>query len=108
MHRLQTFLLLIIAVSLAIIAFRPMITPTIARADSGTLNLYVEPGATVLRAPDGSQQVNGKVVIDMNTGKIWGFPTYGAQPYPIDNTRTTAPTSQPIFLGKFDFSAIRP
>jgi len=109
MHRLQTFLLLVIAVSLAIIAFRPIITPAAARADNGSnQNLYVEPGATVLRAPDGSQQVNGKVVIDMDTGKIWGFPTFGAQPYPIDSTRTTPPTSRPIFLGKFDFSAIHP
>ena len=108
MQRLQTFLLLIIAGSLAIIAFHSLIAPTAARADSSSQNLYVEPGATVLRAPDGSQQVNGKVVIDMNTGKIWGFPTYGAQPYPVDNTRTTPPTSQPIFLGKFDLSAIHP
>ena len=107
MQRLHTFLLLIIAVSLAIIAFRPLIAPPRAQADS-SMNLYVEPGATVLRAPDGSQQVNGKVVIDMDTGKIWGFPTFGAQPYPIDSTRTTPPTSRPIFLGKFDFSAIRP
>jgi len=107
MHRLlQTLLLFIVAVSLAIIAFRPIITPVPARADDSNRNLYLEPGAAVLRAPDGTQQVNGKVVIDMNTGNIWGFPTMGAQPYPIDNTRTTPPTSRPFLLGKFDFGAI--
>jgi hypothetical protein len=100
----QTFLLFIIAVSLAIIAFRPMITPARVQADAGPADVFIEPGTTMLRAPDGSQQVNGKVVIDLRTGNIWGFPTLSSQPYPIDNMKTTPPVSRPFLLGKFDFS----
>ena len=36
--------------------------------------------------PGASLQVLGKVVVDMKTGDVWGFPTLGADPYPIDIT----------------------
>jgi hypothetical protein len=56
----------------------------------------------MLRTPDNSQQVYGKVAIDMRTGKIWGFPTFQqSSPYPIDVTKSSPPTSHPIYLGKF-------
>lgn len=106
MNRLQSFFLVVIAVSLAIIAFRPIVSPAPAQASNGEYDLYIEPGTAALRSPDGSQQVNGKVVIDLRTGNIWGFPTLGAQPYPIDNMRTTPPISRPFLLGKFDFAAM--
>ena len=102
----RTVLLFIIAFSLAVIAFRPLVSPPPAQADNGHANLFIEPGTTMLRAPDGSQQVNGKVVIDLRTGNVWGFPTLNSQPYPIDNMRTTPPTSRPFLLGKFDFGAM--
>lgn len=66
-----------IAVSLGIIAlptggpacrFTPR--PTIPIYTS---NLYVEPQTAMLRKPDGSQQVEGKIVIDMRNGDVWGF-----------------------------------
>lgn len=45
-----------------------------AQADEGR-KFYVEPGTTMLRKPDGTAQVYGKVFVDMQTGDVWGFPT---------------------------------
>jgi hypothetical protein len=70
-------------------------------------DIYVEPGVWMLRAPDGSRQVFGKIVIDLSTGKIWGFPTLVQQPYPQDATSTQPPTSEPFLLGTFDLAAIQ-
>ena len=56
--------------------------------------LYFEPGTYMLRAPDGSQQVYGKVAVDMRNGKIWGFPTLTQDPYPSNPTATTPPEAR--------------
>lgn len=99
--------LLALAVALlAIIAFRPMTTPTSVQAQSGDdYPLYFEPGVYMLRAPDNSRQVWGKVAVDMRTGKVWGFPTLQQNsPYPIDVTNTTPPASHPFYLGRFVLS----
>ena len=64
----------------------------------------VEPGYTMIRKPDGTAQVYGKVVIDMRNGDIWGFPTLAQGPYPVDTAKTTPPKSYPMYLGKFMFS----
>jgi hypothetical protein len=98
----------LIALFLGIIALRPVARPEIVRAESDNSHLYIEPGTTVLRKPDLTQQVEGKVVIDMRSGDIWGFPTLAGTPYPVDLTRAEAPVSAPIYLGKFDFSKITP
>jgi hypothetical protein len=96
------FLLLVIAVSLGMIAFRPYIAPPAVSAQAGPVHpLYFEPGVFMLRAPDGSQQVYGKVAIDMRSGKIWGFPTLTQDPYPSNPTSSTPQTSHPFLLGKF-------
>ncbi len=76
------FILTVIAVLLALIAFRPMASPIIASAESNYEYLYVEPGTTTVRSLDGSQQVQGKMVIDMRNGNVWGFPTGPSSPYP--------------------------
>jgi hypothetical protein len=80
---------------------------------SGSENrFYIEPGVTMLRAPDGSRQVLGKVVVDLSNGNVWGFPTNTEKPYPVDTRYVTStsnvepPVSTPIFLGKFDISKI--
>jgi hypothetical protein len=89
-------LLLVVAVLLGLIMLRPFLP---------RYELYIEPGTTMLRTPDGSQQVLGKVVVDLRNGKVWGFPTLGAQPYPSDPTQTTPPVSHPIYLGQYDLAA---
>lgn len=98
--------LTVIAALLAIIALRPLASPATASAASNYGYLYIEPGATMLRNPDGSQQVQGKVVVDMRSGNIWGFPTLTSAPYPVDTTRSEPPVSTPMYLGRFDFSKI--
>ena len=99
------FLLSMIAISLATIAVRPYLAPPAVSAQSGEVHpLYFEPGTFMLRAPDGSQQVYGKVAIDMRSGKIWGFPTTTQDPYPSNPMSSTPPTSRPFLLGRFSLA----
>jgi len=105
---LTRFLLALIAVLMAIIAASPLVSPVPARAaidDSAAI--WIEPGTTNLRSPDGSRNVIGKVVIDLSNGNVWGFPTLTSAPYPLDATKTTPPVSHPIYLGRYDFAAMR-
>ncbi len=98
-------LLILITLLLGVIALRPLATQK-AQADSPQrFDLYIEPGTSTLRSPDGSRQVIGKVVVDLRNGKVWGFPTLGSQPYPLDITKTEPPVSHPIYLGQYDFAA---
>ena len=95
-------LLVIIAASLVSIAIRPVIStePVLAQSGEG-YPFYIEPGTYMLRAPDGSQQVYGKVVVDLRNGKVWGFPTMTQDPYPSNPMSSTPPTSRPFLLAKF-------
>ena len=104
--RLSKFLLLLIALFLGVIVLRPVLAPEPVQAQPDGSTLYVEPGTTTLRAPDVSTQVQGKVVIDLSNGKVWGFPTLNSAPYPIDVTTTTPPVSRPVYPGRFDFAAM--
>jgi hypothetical protein len=100
--------LIVIAGSLAVLAFTPLLRPTPAlasAADAGGYDFYVEPGTTTVKAPDGTSQTVGKVMIDMRTGNIWGFPTLNTLPHPVDSTKSTPPVSRPIYLGRFDLAA---
>jgi hypothetical protein len=97
-------LLTAIAVLLGIVAFRPLARPTPVQAQSGDFHYYLEPGVVTVRRPDGTQQVEGKMVVDLRNGDVWGFPTLLGSPYPVDPTRSQPPTSTPIYLGRFDFS----
>jgi len=98
-------LLLVIAILLAAIAVRPYVAPPAVSAQSGEPSqFFVEPGTAMLRAPDGSRQVLGKVVIDLRNGNVWGFPTLGREPYPTAGPSSSSPTSHPFLLGKFALS----
>jgi len=95
-------LLLAIAIFLAFIALRPYIAPATTHAESAdSYPVFVEPGVVMLRAPDGSKQVLGKVVVDLRNGNVWGFPTLQPDPYPSPGTNTKPPTSHPILLGTY-------
>ncbi len=103
--RVVRCLLFVIAVSLSAIAIHSYIAPPVAQAQSGDPQpIYFEPGVVMLRAPDGSRQVMGKVAIDLRNGNIWGFPTLTQDPYPAAGAETKAPTSHPFLLGKFALS----
>ena len=92
-----------IAVALATIAIRPVVEPVAVRADSEAFPFYIEPGVQMLRYPDGSAQVYGKVVVDLRDGKVWGFPNGTQTVYPVDTTTAKPPTSHPVYLGKYAF-----
>ncbi len=98
-----------IAVLLGLLALRPVLTPVAAQAQSEASNFYIEPGITSIRKPDGSSLRDGKMVVDLRNGDVWGFPTMvqGAR-YPIDVVSGKAAVSKPVYLGRFDFSAIKP
>jgi hypothetical protein len=101
---IKTFLLLLIAIALIAIAVRPYLAPDPVQAQSGSpYPFYIEPGTKMLRAPDGSQQVYGRVVVDMRTGKVWGFPTYSPDTYPVNAVDSKPRTSHPFALGRFAF-----
>ncbi len=96
--------LTVIAVALAAIAMRPIIEPVAVHADSDPFPFYIEPGVQMLRYPDGSAQVYGKVVVDLRDGKVWGFPNGTQTVYPVDTTTSKAPTSHPVYLGRYAFA----
>jgi hypothetical protein len=104
---LTNLLLSLIAIALIAIAIRPYISPAPAHAQSTSANsFYIEPGVQMLRAPNGSSQVYGKVVVDLRNGKIWGFPTGSLDPYPSNPLDSKPTTSHPFALGKFAFDEI--
>ena len=97
-------LLFAIAVLLLVMVLRPLETPRPVQAQAAEgYPFYLEPGTYMLRAPDGSSQVYGKVAVDLRSGKIWGFPTLGPQPFPVNMVDNKPQTSHPFALGRFAF-----
>ncbi len=95
-------LLLLIAIALMAIAIEPLRQPHPTQAqNSAPYPLYIEPGTQMLRSPDGTSQVYGRVMVDLQDGKIWGFPTLTMAAYPVDISSTKPPVSHPFLLGTF-------
>jgi hypothetical protein len=98
---------MLIAIALVAIAVRPYLAPDQVQAQSESpYPFYIEPGTKMLRAPDGSRQIYGRVVVDMRNGKIWGFPTSTPDAYPVNAAETKPQTSHPFVLGRFAFEDI--
>jgi hypothetical protein len=101
---LTKLLLFIIALALISIALRPFVTPGAAHAEgSAGYPVYIEPGVQMLKTADGSKQLYGRVVVDLRTGKIWGFPTITTDPYPFNALNSKPQVSRPFELGRFAF-----
>jgi hypothetical protein len=99
-------LLLLITIFLGLSALGQIAASQKVRAESEmTHRFYIEPGTTLLTSPDGSQNVVGKVVVDLTTGKIWGFPTNAPRPYPTATVTGHTAVVTPIYLGRFDLEA---
>ena len=98
-------LLLLITIALIAIAIEPLRQPHPAQAETAApYPLYIEPGTQMLRAPDGSSQVYGRVVVNLQNGEIWGFPTLTTAVYPVDISSAKPPVSHPFLLGTFAFA----
>lgn len=98
--------LTVIAGLLAVLALRPVQV----RADNDAPTYFVEPGTSPICNLNGGIPGDGKVVINMSTGEVWGFPTHGAgAPYPVESLPLNGrpPVSKPVYLGRFDFAAMR-
>lgn len=100
-HTTTNLLLAAIALLLLALVLRPVYSPAPVRAQAYSPDYYIEPGTYVMRYSDNSQQSYGKVVVDLNNGKVWGFPTYASQPYPSDPVNNKPMTSHPYLLGRF-------
>ena len=95
-------LLSLIALLLFGLLARPLWTPRPVIAQSGQAHqLYFEPGVFLLRAPDNSRQVFGKVGVDLRNGTVWGFPTTTQDPYPVNPIDPKPQTSHPFILGRY-------
>jgi hypothetical protein len=96
---LLILILLLLIADLANRLWSP-VAPTV-QAQNVSSPIYIEPGVTMLRSPDGSRQVLGKVVLDLQNGNVWGFPTTVQQPFPVDVTKLSLPP-----LLRFDWVAL--
>ena len=66
-------LLIVIALLLGVMAFRPVVRPVPMLAQGGSpYPFHIEQGRVSLRKPDGTTTW-GKVVVDMRNGDVWGF-----------------------------------
>jgi hypothetical protein len=100
-------LLALIAVALIAIAIRPYIAPAPAQAQSASAYpFYIEPGVQMLHRAGVTENLYGRVVVDMRSGKIWGFPTGTIDTYPTNALDTKPITSHPLYLGEFAFEEI--
>ena len=105
--KITNCLLLTIALALIAIALRPLRQPVAAQAQQeAPYPFYIEPGVQMLRSPDGTTQVYGRMIVDMRNGTVWGFPTLTSAPYPVDIDSTKPPVSHPFLLGTFAFSDV--
>jgi hypothetical protein len=100
-------LLALIAVALIAIAIRSYIAPPPAQAQSApAYPFYIEPGVQMLHRAGVTENLYGRVVVDMRSGKIWGFPTGTIDTYPTNALDTKPITSHPLYLGEFAFEDI--
>jgi hypothetical protein len=90
-------LLVLVVLFLGMLAMRPLLAPGVtAYAQENHTHFYVEPGVKTILAPDRLRQVQGKIVVDLTNGNIWGFPTAEDTTYPIDRSKPQPATSSPI------------
>jgi hypothetical protein len=98
-------LLLVIAVLLGVVAFRPILQPAPVMAQDGSpYPFHIEQGIVSLRKSDGTTTW-GKIAVDMRNGDVWGFPMQAQNtPYPVYGPSDSPKVSHPLYLGKMAFS----
>jgi hypothetical protein len=103
MNSLKSTNLLLAAIALLLLGLvlRPVRAPEPVMAQSADTDYFFEPGTFLVRAPDNSQQVYAKVVVDLRNGRVWAFPTLTPAPYPSDPIYNKPQTSHPFAIGRF-------
>jgi hypothetical protein len=103
MKSLKTTNILLAAIALLLLALvlHPVGSPTPVLAQTSDIDDFFEPGTFLVRAPDNSQQVYAKVVVDLRNGRVWAFPTLTPTPYPSDPIYNKPQTSHPFQVGRF-------
>jgi hypothetical protein len=101
-------LLLVIAILLAVVAFRPVVHPAPVLAQTGSpYPFHIEQGTVSLRKADGTTTW-GKIVVDMRNGDVWGFPVKAQNtPYPVFGPGDSSKVSHPMFLGRLAFEEVQ-
>jgi hypothetical protein len=101
-------LLLVIAILLAVVAFRPVVHPAPVLAQGGSpYPFHIEQGTVSLRKADGTTTW-GKIVVDMRNGDVWGFPVKAQNtPYPVFGPGDSSKVSHPMFLGRMAFEEVQ-
>ena len=104
LDRIVKALLVVIAILVGVIAFRPVAQPPSVLAQSGSpYPFFIEQGTVSLKKPDGNVTW-GKVVVDMRTGDVWGFPMKAQNtPYPVYGPGDNSKVSHPMYLGRMAF-----
>ncbi|WP_047488129.1 hypothetical protein [Terriglobus sp. TAA 43] len=106
-NRATNVLLGLIAGSLMVLAVRPYIAPATVHADANSFDpLYIEPGVHMLRIAKGGQ-VLGKVVVNLRTGNVYGYPTGTSDSYPVSPLDNKPRVSEAIPLGRFALEEAR-
>jgi hypothetical protein len=100
-HTVTQLLLGAIVLLLAVLVLSPLRNPAPVMAQTPDTDYYFEPGTYMVRAPDNSQQVYAKVVVDLRNGRIWAFPTLTPLPYPSDPVYSKPQVSHPFLIGRF-------
>ncbi|SDF07645.1 hypothetical protein [Terriglobus roseus] len=107
-NRTTNVLLGLIAGALMVLAARPYIAPTSVHADADSADpIYVEPGVHMIRIAKGGGQVLGKVMVNLRTGNVYGFPTTTSDPYPASPLDNKPQVSHAIPLGRFALEEAR-
>jgi hypothetical protein len=98
-------LLVVIALLLGVVAFRPVMQPPAVLAQDGSpYPFHIEQGMVSLRKSDGSTSW-GKIAVDMRKGDVWGFPMQAQNtPFPVYGPSDSPKVSHPLYLGKLAFS----
>ena len=97
-------LLVAIAIFVGVLAFRLVAHPPSVLAQGGSpYPFFIEQGTVSLKKPDGNVTW-GKVVVDMRTGDVWGFPMKAQNtPYPVYGPGDNSKVSHPMYLGRMAF-----
>jgi hypothetical protein len=107
MDRYTKIVLTVATLFLGLLALKPILNPARVEAQSDLPHIYIEPQTTAIRSPDGSRAFEGKIVVDLRSGEVWGFETLLDVPYPVDRASSKPPISEPVYLGRFDFSKMK-